>query len=256
MQDSINTASENASTEAQEALEGHKRRCEPNMREMGSRKKARPEKCLESDSTGVVCSRESHVVLQSIDREPYECNDADATGHQFSNTSFLSTDVGDQSPTCPVDSQPSVRNSVMAVTGVLGPSDNIGDGLAINYIGKQHSAAPDTVTATDETRDEHLVHPHNEQLTVMDSATAADTPNTYLDKQFSTVMRGTSFASHTMDGSFIYTPDQYPAHDISTALRSSSFVRNTMDGSYMYANDQYLTAQGAAVQDLEPWRGI
>jgi hypothetical protein len=245
MKGQVKTESKNASIKANKAWKSRKRRRrQENLNSTKPRKRARQEEC--SDASLPICRAypEAPPIIPNLtDREAHKCSLSDAI---------------EQQTEAHVDSEPPDASELVSKTI---------DDLAAYFTNSKYLAVQDTDVAAktqsvlNETTNEAAMYAHSHLPTAQDLITTADAPNTYTTNgQYSatrdstTAIRGSSFMSHTMDGSFMYIADQYPTiQNAAPNLRGSSFVNNTMDGSYMYVDDQYPTGQDATVQGFQPW---
>lgn len=277
MKSRMDDVSKRASRKARGALQGHKRYRQSNPNSPESRKKPRSEKCSDASLPGTrAYSKNCSIVSNHVtDREPNGCNSADAAEQQMKphidsrlsiapgvamNASRQSSYTGNR--------QLNGENNIMGNTGALDFANRTIDGLPMYFANDDYSTVQDTGTVAipksflNETARESAMYTHIQHPTAQNSATATNTPNAYFTntqcsstKAAVTALRGSSFMSHTMDGSFIHTDDYPRASNAVVAMRGSSFINNTMDGSFLYpTSDQYPTAENGTMRGLESWR--
>lgn len=113
--------------------------------------------------------------------------------------------------------------------------NNTIDGLAMGFTNSRYSTVQDMDAAMAKSdvhamANESDMYTHTQYHTTQNSPTDTNAPNTY------------------------FANNQYPTREGTVpAMRGSSFMSNTMDGSFMYTDVQYPTTQNAG-QSLESWR--
>lgn len=236
MRGQVNTESEKASITAREVLKGHKRRLQPNSNGVKPRKKSRY-----SDASSPTRARSKNPPVASylvIDHEPNGCNIANTAGHAhlgFSLPSAPNVSMHTNLPPPQLDGPLIAQNNATADNRSLTFMSNTIDGLAMGFVNSRYSTVQDMDAATANSEvnamaKESDMYTHTQYHTTQNSPTATDAPNTYLAN------------------------NQYPTTEGTVpAMRGSSFMSNTMDGSFMYTDVQYPTTQNAA-QSLESWR--
>jgi len=124
-----------------------------------------------------------------------------------------------------------------------------------------HAAAMDPSGLNESTNEPTMYH-DKQYPAIGNPISATNAPSTIFAndqpsaaRSTSHAIRGSSFLSYTMDGSFMYPDGQYPISQNTTlAKRGSSFTRNTMDGSFMYTDSSHATAQSIATENSGSWR--
>ncbi|PQK17986.1 hypothetical protein BB8028_0009g01830 [Beauveria bassiana] len=124
-----------------------------------------------------------------------------------------------------------------------------------------HAAAIDPSGLNESTNEPTMYH-DKQYPAIGNPISATNAPSTIFAndqpsaaRSTSHAIRGSSFLSYTMDGSFMYPDGQYPISQNTTlAKRGSSFTRNTMDGSFMYTDSSHVTAQSIATENSGSWR--
>ncbi len=269
MKAQMDIESKRASHEARRALQGRKRCHQLESNNSKPRKKSRSEKCSRALFPISQTFASSHVV----DHNHNEFRSTDATEHQTQMhiSSGLSSAPGVipntiSEPSYLIDSRRISQNNATIGKGASEITNETIGRAAMYFANSQHSTVPSTDAATRsgffETTNEAAMCSHNEPPAAHNHSSAANVLNTYIaNNQHSAAnstaqaIRGSSFMSYTMDGSFMYPDDQYPiSQGAMTTKRGSSFISNTMDGSFMYPDDPTRTAQNIAIERLESWR--
>ncbi|KAI0404022.1 hypothetical protein F4802DRAFT_270847 [Xylaria palmicola] len=261
--------SRRASTEAQTALILQKRRQEPEVNTLRSRKKAKLQKRLniptlileESPPNHAAdSSRPSLVSSPVINNEPngYNYNNA-ADQHIAVHNSPTLASPPSQSLAYPTAVQDTSHNAATVIAGLefINPTINK---LAMHHTENQYPTIKDNAA---------VVEVPNARDKLIDGSAIYTNDQVSMIQPIATILRPLGFESHTMDGSGIYLDNQYPTaqspvmtlsgssiyypdkqysttHDAATATRPLGFESHTMDGSSIFQALQFWDPTGDA----------
>lgn len=261
MKSQIDVESKMASHAARAALEGHKRLRQTKSNILRPRKKSKSARYPGNSFPASRAFVSNHVVGQQQSR----CSSADEIEQQSQVPRTIMNAIP---PSYSGENQGRAQNNV--TTGMQDSevtNEKIDEML--EYLGNDQDstvaamhAAVIAPSGLNETSNEPAMYYDNQYPALGNPVSATNAPSTsFANDQSSTArstshaIRGSSFLSYTMDGSFMYPDGQYPvSQNTTTAKRGSSFTRNTMDGSFLYTDDALATAQSIATESLESWR--
>lgn len=250
MKSQMDSESKRASRHARDAINGHKRRRHTMSNKSGPRKKLKSQNCSKDSFIAIVPPR-------AEDESPNGCGRMDT----IEQPPYVHPD------TIPIskflDSGPSVlqndATTAMETSNLM--IETVGEAAIYFANRKQPNVAGTGAASVSQislvpTTNETTAYSHDPLPTMHDSATDANASSIYFTNNHrptantgAHAIRGSSFMSYTMDGSFLCPEGQYPiAQNGIASKRGSSFMNNTMDGSYFYTDDSHPT-----IQNLDSW---
>lgn len=253
--------SKRASYAAQAALRGHKRRHPTQSTISRSRKKSKSER---HPSNSLSADR-IHVPKQKQNSEQQPRRSITDNDEQQSH--IPKNIVKAVRPTYFEEPQGGAQKNVTTGTGGAEATSEKIDEVLVFLENDQQSTAPDTQAASippnglSEMTHALPTYSSNQYSPIPNPASATNALGSYFaNDQHSTrrctspALRGSSFLSYTMDGSFMYSDSHLPIlQDTAKAKRGSSFMRNTMDGSFMYADDMHASGQNMETGSFNTW---